>query len=107
MFTLIVRQIFLAGVPLKEYTSCASFSLVQKYLISIALECCRLMVSLTIPAAVALLQWMGVLGCGWPRSLSVSQKFIPSWQFKNNAPNLASAVDATMKRRIELERYSH
>jgi hypothetical protein len=95
MFTLVVRQIFLAGVPLKRITSCASFSLVQKYLISIARERCRLMVLLEIPTAVALSQWTGVLDCGWPRSSSVSRKIIPSWQFKNNAPNSASAAEAT------------
>jgi len=40
------------GCHSKEYTFCASFSHVQKYLISIALERCRLMVFVAIPTAV-------------------------------------------------------
>ncbi len=93
--------IFLGRGTILKNTHLVLFSLVHKYLIFIALERCRLMLLLAIPMAVALLQWTGVLGCGWPRSLSMSQKIIPSSQFKNNAPNSASAADATTKRRIE------
>ncbi len=71
MFTLIVRQIFLAGVPFKRI-HIVCLPLVQNYLISIALEHCFLVLLLAILAAVALLQWTGVLGCGWPRSSSAS-----------------------------------
>jgi hypothetical protein len=60
-----------------------------------------MMVLFAIPTAIALLQWIGVLGWGWPRSFRVVQKIIPSWQFKNNAPNSALAVDATMNHIIE------
>jgi hypothetical protein len=49
----------------------------------------------------ALLQWTGILGWGWPRSFRVIEKIIPSWQFKNNAPNSASAADTTTNRSIE------
>jgi hypothetical protein len=70
------------GCHLKEYTFCESFSHVQKYLISIARDRCRLMVLLAIPMAVALSQYTGIFGCGWPRSSRVALKIIPSWQFK-------------------------
>ena len=33
---------------------------------------------LAIPTAAELSQWIGVLGCGWPRSSRVIQKIIPS-----------------------------
>ena len=65
MFTLIVNQILLAGVPFKRIHSLCFFLLVQKYLISIACESCCLMVLLAISTDVALSQWMGfgVVGC--------------------------------------------
>ncbi len=89
------------GCHLKEYTFCASFSHVQKYLISITHEHCRLMVFVAIPTAVALSQCTGIFGCGWPRSSRVVLKIIPSWQFRNSAPSSASAADATTNCNIE------
>ncbi len=59
------------------------------------------MVLFAIPMAVALSQWTGIFGRGWPRSLRVSLKIIPSWQFRNNAPSLASAANATTNRKIK------
>jgi len=86
---------------LKEYKFCASFSHVQKYLISIARDRCRLMVLFAIPTAVALSQCAGIFGCGWPRSSRVALKIILSWQLRNSAPSSASAADATTNLNIE------
>jgi hypothetical protein len=82
------------------YASCATLSHIQKYRISIDRERWRLMVLFAMPTAMALSQWIGVLGCGCPNSSSVMQKIIPSLQFKKRAPSSASAADATTKRRI-------
>ena len=82
------------------YASCATLSHTQKYRISIDRERWHLTVLFAMPTAVALSQWIGVLGCGCPNSLSIMQKFIPSLQFKKRAPSSASAADATTKRRI-------
>ena len=46
-----------------------------------------------MPTAAALLQWMGVGGCGCPISSKVSLNTLPCFMFKNNAPNSASAAD--------------
>jgi hypothetical protein len=89
------------GCHSKEYTFCASFSHVQKYLISIARDRCRLMVLVAIPTAVALSQCTGIFGCGWPRSSRVVLKIIPSWQFRNSAPSSASTADATTNLHIK------
>ena len=43
--------------------------------------------------AVALSQWMGVVGWGCPISAKVSRNTLPSLIFKNNAPNSASAAE--------------
>jgi hypothetical protein len=101
MFTLIICQILLAGVLFERIHILCFFLLVQKYLISIACDCCHVMVLLAIPTTVVLSQWTGVLGWGWPRSSKVVQKIIPSWQFKNNACNSALAADATTNHSIE------
>ena len=61
---------------------------------------CLLTVLFTMSAAVALSQCMGVDGCGWPSSSSVSLITFASLAFKNIAPNLASAVDAVTNLRI-------
>ena len=53
-----------------------------------------------IPAAVALSQWIGVFGCGWPNSSRVNRKIMPSLQFKKRAPSSASAAEATTKQRM-------
>ncbi len=99
--TLVNGKVFLAGVPIKEYTSCASVSHVQKYLIFMELDLCCLMVLFAILTVVALLQCTGIFGWIWPRSSRISLKVIPSWQFKNNALSLASAVKATTNCNIE------
>ncbi len=49
---------------------------------------------------VALSQCTVVRGWGWPNSLRVSQKIIPSLHLRNRAPSSASATDATTKRRM-------
>ena len=59
-----------------------------------------LTVLFAMPAAVALLQCMGVGGCGWPSSSSVSLMVFASFAFKNIAPNSASAADAATNLRI-------
>ena len=61
---------------------------------------CRLTVLFAMPAAVALSQCMGVGGCGWPSSSSVSLMIFASFAFKNIAPNSASSADAATKLRI-------
>ena len=61
---------------------------------------CRFTVLFAMPAAVALLQCMGVGGCGWPSSSSVILMIFASFAFKNIAPNLASAADAATNLRI-------
>jgi hypothetical protein len=53
------------------------------------------MVLFAIPTAVALLQCTGVLGCGWPILVSMSQNMIPVWQLWYSAPRSALVVDAT------------
>jgi hypothetical protein len=72
----------------------------QKYLISIERDRCCLTVLFAIPTAVALSQWIGVFGCGWPNSSRVKRKIMPSLQFKKRAPSSASAAEATTKRRM-------
>ena len=61
---------------------------------------CLLMVLFEMPAAGALSQCMGVGGCGWPSSLSVSLNIFASFAFKNIAANSASAADAAKNLRI-------
>ena len=63
-------------------------------------ENCFLIVSFAIPAAVMLSQCMGVESCGWPISCKVNRLNLPSLQLRNNAPNSASAADATTNLRI-------
>ena len=53
------------------------------------------MVPLEMPNAVALSQWMGVGGCGWPSSANVSIIVRPSYKFMKSAPKYASADDDT------------
>ena len=62
--------------------------------------CCRLTVFFAMPAAVALSQCMGVDGCRWPSSSSVTLIIFASFTFKNIAPNSASTADAATKLRI-------
>ena len=100
VFTLIICKVFHPGVPFKRIHLLGSFSQVQKYFISIARDRCLLMVLFAMPTAVALSQCTGILGWGCPRSSRVVQKIIPSWQLRNNAPNSASAADATTNRSI-------
>ena len=73
----------------------------QKYLISIALDLCRLIVLLTIPTAVVLSTCNGVGGWGWPNSFSINRMTFASCAFKNNAPNSASAADAATSFKME------
>ena len=61
---------------------------------------CRFTVLFAMPAAVVLSQCMGVGGCGWPSSSSVSLIIFASFAFKNIAPNSASAADAATNLRI-------
>jgi hypothetical protein len=56
-----------------------------------------MMVLFVILAAVALLQCIGIFGCGWPMSSRVLLEIIPFWQFRNNA----LVVDATTNHKIE------
>ena len=61
---------------------------------------CRFTVLLAMPATVALSQCMGVGGCGWPSSSSVSLMIFAYFIFNNIAPNTASAADAETNLRI-------
>ena len=96
----IISKIFLAWMQL--YVHNFAFDLIcdPKNLISMDQERCFLIVSFAIPAAVMLSQCMGVASCGWPISCKVSRIILPSLQFRNNAPNSASAYDATTNLRI-------
>ncbi len=49
---------------------------------------------------MALSQWIGVFGCGWPNSSRVNRKIMPSLQFKKRAPSSASTAEATTKQRM-------
>ena len=59
------------------------------------LDHCFLTVSLAIPVAVMLSQYMGVGGCLWPISSRVILIILPSLAFMNSAASSASAADAT------------
>ena len=72
----------------------------KKYLISMLHDRCRFTVLFAMPTAVASSQCMGVGGCGWPSSSSVSLVIFASFAFKNIAPNSASAADAATNLRI-------
>jgi hypothetical protein len=53
-----------------------------------------------IPTGVALLQQICIFGWGWLNSSSVIQSIMPSLQFRNRAPSLASVAEATTKQRM-------
>ena len=95
VFACIISNVFLAWMPL--YVHGAVFYLIcdPKNRISIDQERCFLIVPFAIPVAVMLSQCMGVAGCGFPISCKVSRIILPSLQLINNAPNSASAADAT------------
>ena len=44
-----------------------------------------------MPVAMALLQWIGVCGCGFPSSCKVSLVILASFAFRNSDPSSASA----------------
>ena len=46
-----------------------------------------------MPSTVALSQWMGVGGCGWPSYVNVIIMVRTYFTFINSAPNSASAAD--------------
>ena len=96
----IISKICLAWMPL--YVHNAAFDLIcdPKNLIFMDQERCFLIVSFAIIVAVMLSQCMGVAGCGWPFSCKVNHIILSSLQLRNNAPNSASATDATTKFRI-------
>ena len=96
----IISKILLAWMPL--YVHNAAFDLIcdPKNLISMDQERFFLIVSFAISVAVMLSQCMGVSGCGWPISCKVSRIILPSLQLRNNAPNSASAANATTNLRI-------
>ncbi len=100
MFTLIIGKVFHPGVPLKRIHILYIFFTSPK--IS-HFHCSRL---LSFDGVVCnahgrcISQCTGILGCLCPRSFKVSLKIIPSWQFRNNAPNSASAADATTNHSI-------
>jgi len=95
VLVLIISKILLPGVPLDIVCILCNFITHPKIL-----HFWHLTVLFAMPTAVALLQWIGVLGCGCPNSSSVMQKIIPSLQFKKRAPSSASAADAMTKQRI-------
>ena len=47
--------------------------------------------------AVALLQWIGVGGCGCPSSYKLSLTMLDSFAFMNSAPSSSSAANAAKK----------
>jgi hypothetical protein len=78
----------------------ATASATQKNCISMERERCRLTVLLAMPTAVELLPLIGVGGLRWLISCRVSQKIVACLQLRNEAPSLALAVEALMKRKI-------
>ena len=66
----------------------------------IALDLRCLIVPVAIPNVVELSTWNEVGGWECPISSSVMRMVTASWQFKNKAPNSASAADAMMLRSI-------
>ena len=69
---------------------------------SMAPECCRLIMLFTMSLAVVLSVWIGVGGCACYISSSLRCITFLSFALINNAPNSASesATDATMCLRI-------
>ena len=63
-------------------------------------ERCRFTVLFAMSASIELFQCMGVDGCGWPSSSSVSLMIFASFAFKKIAPNSDSAADAATNLRI-------
>ncbi len=100
MFTLMIRKIILAGVPLDMVCILCNFVTNQKVLHFHWTQLLPFDSLFAIPTVVALSQWMGVLDCCCPNSSRAKQKIIPSLQFKKRAPCSASAAEATMKRSI-------
>jgi len=92
MFTLIVRQILLAGVPFKRiHTLCFLFT-------SPKIPHFHHSRALSFDGIIGNPDGSYVVAVDGGFGLWVA---IPSWQFMNNAPNLASAADATTTRRME------
>ena len=57
---------------------------------------CCFTVPFDVPVAVALSQWIGVGGCGWPISCKMTCIFFASCAFGNGALSYASAADAAV-----------
>ncbi len=63
----------------------------------------HLTVLFAMSTAVELSQWIGVGGWGCPISFSVSLNTEACLQLRNRAPSLASAAEATTKRKMAHE----
>ena len=95
MLTLIIHKILYAWVPCEIEHLLWHLISHPKNLISVDRDRCCLTVLFAMLTAVALSQWMGVLGWGWPMLAKVCRKIIAAWQLWNNALSSASAADAT------------
>jgi hypothetical protein len=62
---------------------------------SIAFDLFCLIVSLKMPYAVELSVRRGVVGCVWPRSVSVTLSGAPLWALWKHVPTSDSAAEAT------------
>ncbi len=100
MFGWMIAEVFLAGLVVKFKIALCFAENSQKYCISIACDCCRLMVLLTIPTVVVLSICIKVGCCGWPSSKRTSWKTLASCAFRRSAQNLASAAEAATSLRM-------
>ena len=98
-----IPQIFLSWSVVKLEGALGCLIKKPRYTTSIEQDCCLLMVLLTIPIAVVLSMWIGVVGYGWPNSARISLVLFASFVLRNNVPNSASAADAATILRISYD----
>ena len=103
VFGVVVTQILEPGMPFYvEFFLRTTWSVIQKYRISIKRDRWRLTMLLAIPAAVELLQWIGVGGCGYPNSWRIRRMTQPSLVLRKSATSWALAADVATNLRMVL-----
>jgi hypothetical protein len=105
MFTLIIGKIFHPGVPLERiHILCIFFASpkVSHFHCSRSLSFDGVVCNADSRHVITMYWYFGLFMSEvfWKTLDKVSLKIIPSWQFRNNAPNSASAADATTNRSI-------
>jgi hypothetical protein len=88
VLTLVVPKVFLPWVVFDVKLALCDSICNPKNHISSEQDLCCLTVLSAIPMAVELLKCIGVGGCGWPISLSVSQIIVACLQLRKRAPSL-------------------